>query len=647
MARQSRSCHDRLYNRRRLHSSLGHRTPVQAERENSAKDTGPFSSNLAIQAIDPDHQQNASRAQSQLRCAVTIRDQIIRTEWPWQRIRAAPKQATKLRIIIEDAGMFSPLCGWTSHVDKFVLENAPDNRLMPTYDENWFLCNGISDAPLNAGGRIFKTAFQSGLQDKTALISGNINVTYYELNCYSSVLSDKLKKEFQILPGNRILLYATNGLPLAIAMIAVLRIGAVAVLVPPYVASNELARYAELTKPTLFLYEGACNRSLVPGMPSRIYFLSLEEMIDLNSMKLSMKANSGVSSKSCVRTAPTDPAVILFTSGSTGIPKAVIHFHRDLCVPSETFSKKVVPIEPRDVISGTPSIANAYGLSSLFLAPLMRAATVVLESNTHPLNVFGLVAEHNVSQVYTTPSGFQATLEVLNDLDLSSLKTCLSAGENLSANISERWQDVTGQPIVNGVGTSETLAFFLGSPRSVAPLGSAGRAVPGYQTKLVASFSDSRNSKSSNALAVWGPTGCKYLSNVEAQASRIVDGWTLTGDLFQIDEEGFYWHYGRQDDIIVTNGINVSNIEIENVFQSHPFVMDCCAVGQPDQERGTDIIVLYVTVQASDSDWVGVEEILMSYGRSKLAGYKVPKKIFKVENLQRTRNGKIKRFMYK
>jgi enamine deaminase RidA (YjgF/YER057c/UK114 family) len=227
--------------------------------------------------------------------------------------------------------------------------------------------------------------------------------------------------------------------------------------------------------------------------------------------------------------------------------------------------------------------------------------------------------------------------------DLSSLRACVSAGETLPAATFLAWEAATRIRLMDGIGSTEMLHMFIGSPAAEAKPGSTGRVVPGYKARVVDDDGHEVPTGTIGRLAVCGPTGCRYLDDLANQRKYVQDGWNLTGDAYRQDEQGYFWYVSRTDDMIVSSGYNVSGVEVENVLLAHPAVAECAVVGVPDEARGQIVKAFVVTAPGGGGSDALARE-LQDFVKSQLAPYKYPRAVEFVADLPRTLTGKLQRF---
>ena len=340
-----------------------------------------------------------------------------------------------------------------------------------------------------------------------------------------------------------------------------------------------------------------------------------------------------------VPTSSDDVALLAFTSGTTGRPKATMHFHRDVLAICDTFSRHVLRPTPDDVFTGTPPFAFTFGLGGVLLFPLHAGASTVLVEKATPAELAAIIREFGVTTCFTAPTAYKAMLAAGEQLP--SLTAAVSAGEHLPVATWQEFLDATGVRIIDGIGATEMLHIFISAAGDDIVPGSTGRAVPGY----VATVLDASGAEAApgvpGRLAVKGPTGCRYLSDPR-QRTYVHDGWNITGDTFSRDADGYFFYQARSDDMIVSSGYNIAAPEVEEALLRHPEVAECGVIGVPDEARGalvTAYVVLTDGALASDDK---VRE-LQDFAKAEIAPYKYPRAIEFVDALPRTATGKLQR----
>jgi len=336
-----------------------------------------------------------------------------------------------------------------------------------------------------------------------------------------------------------------------------------------------------------------------------------------------------------VRTSSDDVCMLAFTSGTTGRPKATMHFHRDVMSICETFSRRVLQPSADDVFTGTPPYAFTFGLGGVLLFPLHAGASTLLVEKATPVELADLIDEHGVTVCFTAPTAYKAMLAA--GKTVPTLQKAVSAGEHLPKAVWEAFREATGVEIIDGIGATEMLHIFISAAGADIRPGSTGRAVPGYAATIVDDRGRELPPGQPGRLAVRGPTGCRYLDDGR-QAAYVQNGWNLTGDTFTRDDQGYFWYQARSDDMIISSGYNIAAPEVEEALLKHAQVAECAVIGIPDEARG-HIVKAYV-VSAGE---VTVEE-LRDFVRAEIAPYKCPREIEFVTDLPRTATGKLQRF---
>jgi 2-aminobenzoate-CoA ligase len=335
-------------------------------------------------------------------------------------------------------------------------------------------------------------------------------------------------------------------------------------------------------------------------------------------------------------------ALLAFTSGTTGRPKATMHFHRDVLANADTFSRRVLRPSADDVFTGTPPLAFTFGLGGLVVFPLRAGASTLLLEKAAPEEFADLVAEHAATVCFTAPTAYRAMLAAGKGPQLKTLRRCVSAGEHLPASVWHAFHDATGIAIIDGIGATEMLHIFISAADDDIRPGSTGKAVPGYQAAVLGDDGDPVSDGTLGRLAVKGPTGCRYLYG-ERQEVYVQDGWNVTGDTFIRDADGYFWYQARSDDMIISAGYNIAGPEVETALLAHDDVVECGVVGAPDEARG-QVVQAYVVLRAGVVGDPQKAKELQDFVKQQIAPYKYPRLVEFVDTLPRTNTGKLQRF---
>jgi 2-aminobenzoate-CoA ligase len=338
-----------------------------------------------------------------------------------------------------------------------------------------------------------------------------------------------------------------------------------------------------------------------------------------------------------------DVALLGFTSGTTGEPKATMHFHRDLLIIADGYAKEVLQVTPEDVFVGSPPLAFTFGLGGLAIFPLRFGASAALLEQATPPNMIEIIERYRATVCFTAPTAYRVMLKAMADgADLTSLRAAVSAGETLPAPVYDEWIRRTGKPMLDGIGATEMLHIFLSNRFDDHRPASTGRPVTGYEARIVDDTGQDLPRGEVGRLAVRGPTGCRYLSDTR-QGAYVQKGWNLTGDSFWQDDAGYFHFAARSDDMIISAGYNIAGPEVEAALLAHPAVLECAVIGAADEDRGQIVEAHVVLVQGYAADEALVAD-LQTHVKAVIAPYKYPRRILFIPALPKTQTGKIQRF---
>jgi 2-aminobenzoate-CoA ligase len=332
-----------------------------------------------------------------------------------------------------------------------------------------------------------------------------------------------------------------------------------------------------------------------------------------------------------------------FTSGTTGEPKATMHFHRDLLIIADGYAKEVLRVTPDDVFVGSPPLAFTFGLGGLAIFPLRFGAAATLLENASPPNMIEIIQTYKATISFTAPTAYRAMLQAMDQgADLSSLRIAVSAGETLPAPVFDEWMRKTGKPILDGIGATEMLHIFISNRIDDMAPGTTGKPVTGYQARIVDDDMNELPRGTVGSLAVRGPTGCRYLADKRQQA-YVRNGWNLTGDSFVQDEAGYFHFVARSDDMIISSGYNIAGPEVEATLLACVDVKECAVIGVADAERGQTVQAHVVLVEGVLPD-DATRKRLQDHVKALIAPYKYPRAVKFLDALPKTQTGKIQRF---
>jgi 2-aminobenzoate-CoA ligase len=429
---------------------------------------------------------------------------------------------------------------------------------------------------------------------------------------------------------------------MVVCWLAGLKAGAIAVTTMPLLRARELRYIFEKARVSVALCDGRVTDDLRAAAGANVRVASFnQEQPEPDSLEALMAGKPATFEN--VQTSRDDVALIAFTSGTTGQAKGTMHFQRDILAICDTFSAHILQPEPNDVFCGTPPLAFTFALGGLLLFPFRVGASSVLMEQPSPAGLLETVQRYRATVMFTAPTMYRTLTPMVDNYDISSLKKCVSAGEPLPAATWRGWHDATGIRIIDGIGATEMLHIFISSSGDDVRPGSTGKAVPGYEARVIDDTGNTLPPGTIGRLAVRGATGCRYLADPERQRVYVEDGWNITGDAYIQDEDGYFWFQARSDDMILSSGYNISGLEIENVLLEHPKVLECAVVGLPDEARG-NIVAAYIVLRDPAHAAPETVEELQAYVRAEIAPYKYPRRVEFVETLPRTETGKLQRF---
>ncbi len=535
------------------------------------------------------------------------------------------------------------MLGPSAHTDSFARDNLPPRDQWPD-----FLLDGF-DYPerLNAGVELTDRMVDQGFGDHTALIGNGRIRTYKELSDWTNKLAHALVSDLGVKPGNRVLIRSANNPAMVACWLAATKAGAVVVNTMPMLRAGELTAIVDKAEVTHAL----CDTRLMDEMTrcaKDSAFLKTVVGFDGTSnhdAELDRLALEKPVRFDAVETGRDDVALLGFTSGSTGAPKATMHFHRDLLIIADGYAREVLGVVPEDVFVGSPPLAFTFGLGGLAIFPLRFGATATLLETASPPNMIEIIEKYKATVCFTAPTAYRAMLAAMEEgADLSSLRAAVSAGETLPAPVYEDWMAKTGKPMLDGIGATEMLHIFVSNRFDDHRPACTGRPVTGYQAKIIGEDGEDLPRGEVGRLAVRGPTGCRYLAD-DRQAGYVLDGWNITGDAFSMDADGYLHFAARNDDMILSSGYNIAGPEVEAALLSHPQVAECAVIGAPDDARGMIVEAHVVLADGAPSE--ATAKLLQDHVKASIAPYKYPRRVVFAEALPKTQTGKIQRFLLK
>jgi 2-aminobenzoate-CoA ligase len=530
---------------------------------------------------------------------------------------------------------------WSGHVDTFARDNLPPPDQWPDIRLDGF----HYPERLNAGVELTDRQVERGLGDRVALIGNGRRRTYKELSDWTNRLARALVETYGVRPGDRVLIRSANNPAMVACWLAATKAGAVVVNTMPMLRAGELGQIVDKAEIGLALCDTRLMDDLVACAKDSRF---LKQVVGFDGTanhdaELDRAALDKPADFAAVETGRDDVALLGFTSGTTGAPKATMHFHRDLLIIADGYAREVLKVTPEDVFVGSPPLAFTFGLGGLAIFPLRFGAGAILLENASPANMMEIIETYRATVVFTAPTAYRAMLAGLEEgADLSSLRVAVSAGETLPAPIFEAWTRKMGKPILDGIGSTEMLHIFISNRLDDSGPGRTGLPVGGYEARVVDDALREVPRGEVGRLALRGPTGCRYL-NDERQGAYVRDGWNLTGDSFMQDEAGYFHFVARSDDMIISGGYNIAGPEVEAALLAHPDVAECAVIGVPDDARG-HIVEAHVVLANGIEPCDAQRAVLQDHVKATIAPYKYPRSIRFTDALPKTQTGKIQRF---
>ncbi len=532
----------------------------------------------------------------------------------------------------------------SAHVDTFARDKLPPKEQWPEF--RFDLPELQYPERMNCATELLDRAAQGHHAERPAIQApegaGRIALSYRDLLALANRIAQVLRDDLGLVPGNRVLLRSPNNPMLAACLLAVWKAGGIVVPTMRLLRAKELRQVVDKARVDFALCDNRLGEDLEavaqssPNLKRILYFGndgpgSLEAMIEAKSTRFSN-----------VETAADDVAVIAFTSGTTGPPKAAMHFHRDVLAMCDCWPRSILKPVPEDIFCGTPPLAFTYGLGVMLCIPMRFGASTVLLEKLTPAGMLQTIQDFRCTISATVPTFYRQMAPLAGKFELGSLRMAISSGEALADATRTLFREASGVELVDGLGSTEMMQTFLSHTPERVRRGATGYVIPGYQAVILDGTGKICPPNVGGRLAVKGPSGCLYLAD-ERQTQYVQDGWNLTGDAYSMDKDGYFYFQGRADDMIVSAGYNISGLEVESALLSHEAVAECAVVGIANDERG-QLVCAFVVLKPG---WTAGEQLtkaLQDFVKSTIAPYKYPRRIEFVETLPRTETGKLQRF---
>ena len=539
---------------------------------------------------------------------------------------------------------------YSAQTDRFVHDRLPPPGQWPrlVYD----LPELQLPTQINLVQALFDGVTRRGLAERPLLRSPRRTLTYAQAQAEVARIAQTLVQDYGLVPGNRVLLRGGNSIAMALAWLAVVQAGAVAVATMPLLRAKELGDIIDKAQPTLalcderLLDELQLARAQQPVLRTLVSFDALHQTGEL------ARAAAGYDGRhpACA-TAADDIALLAFTSGTTGKPKAAVHTHRDVLAACETWPRHVLRATPDDIVMGSPPLAFTFGLGGLLIFPMWASASVYFPDIPYtPQAMAQLIFDTSATIVYTAPTFYRQMAPFMQEQAAqrgraAALRLSVSAGEGLPDATRQLWKNATGLEMLDGIGATEMFHIFISAAPEQVRRGAIGTVVPGYQARVVGDDGQELPRGSVGRIAVVGPTGCRYLDDAR-QTNYVKDGWNYPGDAFVQDADGYFFYQARTDDMIITSGYNVGAPEVEDALLRHPAVAECGVIGQSDEARGM-IVKAFCVLRPGFVGDAALVQVLQDHVKASIAPYKYPREIEFRDKLPRTETGKLQRFRLK
>ena len=549
----------------------------------------------------------------------------------------------------------------TGHTDTFARDHLPPAALWP--ELRFDLPELDYPARLNCAVELLDHA----AGERVALRGEHATWTYDQLRAQVDRIVHVLRGPLALETGNRVLLRGTNTPLMAACVLAVIKAGCIAVPTMPLLRARELGAIAGKAKVDAVLCAQSLRAELdatdlTPEARARTVYFGGAGHDSLSPESLEALMATQPAQFAAADTALDDICLISFTSGTTGIPKGTMHFHRDVLAICDCFPRSVLGSRADDVFIGTPPLAFTFGLGGLLLFPLRVGACAVLLEKATPETLLAAIAAHRATVCFTAPTFYRQMAALVGGCDpasgrsvsaggasapdyrydLSTLRRSVSAGEALPTATRDAWRSATGLEMIDGIGATELLHIFISAADANVRPGATGKPVPGYQACVLDHDGRPVGPGVIGRLAVKGPTGCRYLDDPR-QADYVLDGWNLTGDAYETDADGYFYYRSRTDDMIISAGYNIAGPEVEDALLRHPAVAECGVVGRADEQRG-QIVEAHVVLKADVVPSAELVAQLQDFVKSQIAPYKYPRAVRFLASLPRTETGKLQRF---
>ncbi len=532
----------------------------------------------------------------------------------------------------------------------------PPKELWPEY----VVPEEFADIPdeLNLADFLVDRHVREGRGDNIAIKFMDKSITFAQLQQMVNKFGNALK-EAGVESQDRVGIRLVNS-PQAVATIfAIEKIGAIPVPTSPLWSKDEVAFVANNAEMKFFVV----NAPLMPpveeakanfdyGTKVIVIGGQADEVKAAGNMVFEEMLENGSPDLEATMLNPTDIGIILYTSGTTGMPKGCVHFVRPAIIESKLVNKYVYKLKPGEVLGGAAPVSFAAGFGTFTLIPFEGGATISLIPKFAPGDMLDLIQKHKINVLTGLPTAYRALMKFpdFKKYDVSSIRMYTSGGDALGAETLEAWTKLTGLPIWEGLGGTEMLHLVTSNTMNDEPVpNSIGKALPGVKVRVINAEGENCKPNEIGSMQIKGPSGTLYWKPyvdderlLRSQKKGVVDGWNQMGDAVYMREDGNIFFVSREDDMIKSSGYRIGPAEVEEAIAKHPAVADVGVVGVPDPEKGQitkAFVVLKPGFEGGDKFFEELKEFLKEY----IAIYKLPRAIEYVDALPRTPTGKLLR----
>ncbi|MGB3400749.1 MAG: acyl-CoA synthetase [Candidatus Deferrimicrobiaceae bacterium] len=488
--------------------------------------------------------------------------------------------------------------------------------------------------------------------DKVAVYFDDQRITYKQLQASVNRVANGLKK-LGVEEGDRVFLRMPNIPPAIVCNFAIIKIGGVSLPTSVLFARTEIAHVANLSEAKVMIVAAAMLGEVEAGKAD---LKTIKTIVVVGGDENEVRAKGytpyadlmkNPDQCEAVKRDRMDVSVLLFTSGTTGLPKGTAHFMEESLIVADGFGRYCWEVSDKDVIGGPAPIAMAAGYSTVAVIPFRYGAAVSLIPRFDPVAMAKNIQNHKITIMSALPTAYRKMLVDIDpkNYDFSSLRFCTGGGEALTAKTYLDWKEKFGLETYEGLGTTEMMFVFISAAvtKKVKP-GWIGSACPGYVVKVVNEEFKEVKPGEVGKMIVQGPTGTIYWRDNDKQKSAVRNGWCLAGDVVTMDELGNVQFLSREDDLIKSSGYRIGPEEIEEALVTHPAVADAGVIGVPDPVMGQKTKA-FVVLKAGTAPSDNLKKELIEHCKGKIAVYKLPRDIEFIDAMPRTAVGKLLRRM--